>query len=89
MATKLVTAFDQLDAARVVRQVRAAAFVSLLAADDQLALDRADVRRLLARPLRIPSGPLAATGVVRGGPASPDVPPGEGEEEARLRTMSA
>jgi len=61
VAVKLLTAFDRVNAARVARQVRAAAFLELIAADAAIPADRAEMRRLLSRPLRVPPGPLAAT----------------------------
>jgi hypothetical protein len=61
LAVKLVTGFDRADSSRLVRQLRAAAFLEVLAAGDETALTRRGVDRLLGRPLRIPAALLAAT----------------------------
>ncbi|MEU3689974.1 hypothetical protein [Streptomyces narbonensis] len=86
VAVKLATGYAAVDTATVVRQLRAASFLSHLASASASApasssssssseeappaasapaaqpdkLTREEVRRLLARPLRIPPGPLAA-----------------------------
>ncbi|MFE5712550.1 hypothetical protein ACFQ7J_17290 [Streptomyces sp. NPDC056501] len=72
VAVKLATGYGVVDTATIVRQLRAASFLSHLATLSATAaapsaaaappdkLNRAEVRRLLARPLRIPPGPLAA-----------------------------
>ena len=81
VAVKLATAFDRVDAARIARQLRAAALVvSVADADRSLTLDRPEVRRMLARPLRIPPGPLAG---VAPRPVKPriDAPPDSGHDE--------
>ncbi|MER7486158.1 hypothetical protein ABTY20_09710 [Streptomyces sp. NPDC126497] len=59
VAVKLVTGFDRIDAARVVRQLRAAAFVVHMATNPT-ALDRTGARRLFDRPLRVPPRLLSA-----------------------------
>jgi hypothetical protein len=62
LAVKLVTGFAMVDTARLVRQLRAAALVSDIAAGDHPAsLNAAAVHALLARPARIPPELLAAT----------------------------
>ncbi len=58
VAVKLTTGFDRLDAVRLTRQVQAAAFIEHLA-DQGGSLDASKAQRLLARPLRVPPGPLA------------------------------
>ncbi|MEW2488384.1 hypothetical protein [Streptomyces sp. NPDC048411] len=84
VAAKLITGFDRIDAGRVVRQLRAAAFLIHMAANSTGKLDRAEVRRLLARPLRIPPRPLAAVT-----PSQPEVladrAPTDGRTEERER----
>jgi len=60
VAVKLVTGFDRVDAARVVRQLQAAVFVAHVADVDPSTLGRSEVGRLLTRPLRMPPAPLAA-----------------------------
>jgi len=72
LALKLVTGFDRVDAARLVRQLRAAAFLEHLAGDDPAALTVASVAELLGRPARIPHALLAATAP---SPRAPTAPP--------------
>jgi hypothetical protein len=76
VAVKLATGYGAVDTATVVRQLRAAFFLSHLASASTASsaasgapstptpppdkLNGEEVRRLLARPLRIPPGPLAA-----------------------------
>ncbi|WP_395366139.1 hypothetical protein ACHGLA_33710 [Streptomyces sp. YH02] len=103
VAVKLVTGYGSVDAATVVRQLRAAAFLSHLAALISASsaagpgapaatsadkLDRAEVRRLLARPLRIPPGPLAAVAQPPGASRVQRTPDeGPAEERARTETL--
>lgn len=73
LAVKLVTGFAMVDSARLVRQLRAAAFVRDLAAGDHPAtLNAAAVNALLTRPARIPAELLAA---IRATPAPQPAPP--------------
>jgi hypothetical protein len=82
LAVKLVTGFAKADTARLVRQLRAAAFIRELAAGDLPdGLDAARVRSLLARPARIPAELLAAT---RATPSRQPVPP-RPDDEGRQR----
>ncbi|MBC2932948.1 hypothetical protein [Nocardioides sp. zg-1228] len=87
LAVKLLTAFDRVDAARIAGQVRAVAFLELIATDAAVPADRTEMRRLLSRPLRIPPAPLAATArtPVRRQPPPPrdtDQPGHDGDREA-------
>ncbi|MEV6330547.1 hypothetical protein [Streptomyces sp. NPDC051909] len=84
VAVKLATGYGSVDTATVVRQLRAASFLKHLATDVSAAaaapgtpadstpppdkLNLTEVRRLLARPLRIPPGPLAAVAHPAGEP---------------------
>jgi len=83
LAVKLITGFDRIDSARVVRQLRAAAFLQVVAAGDASELTRHELDRLLGRPLRIPPVILAAT-TTR--PLSRQPAPGDddGERDRRL-----
>ncbi|MFF0476566.1 hypothetical protein [Streptomyces sp. NPDC004284] len=103
VAVKLVTGYGSVDAATVVRQLRAAAFLGHLAALTSTAsaagpgtppsttpdkLDRAEVRRLLARPLRIPPGPLAVVPQPSGAShVRRTADEGPAEERARTETL--
>ncbi|HEU4945046.1 MAG TPA: hypothetical protein VFT10_07775, partial [Solirubrobacterales bacterium] len=81
LAVKLVTGFAMVDSARLVRQLRAVAFVRDLAAGDHPAtLNAAAVNALLARPARIPAELLAATHAKPPPQPAPPRPDDEGEE---------
>jgi hypothetical protein len=86
LAVKLVTGFAVVDTARLVRQLRAAAFVRDLAAGDHPAtLDAAAVKALLARPARIPTDLLAATRATPPPRLAP--PPADDEGKERIEGL--
>jgi hypothetical protein len=82
LAVKLVTGFDRADSTRLARQLRAAAFLQHLASTDDGELTRAELERLLGRPLRIPAALVAAAAVRRGSP-TPVEHDDHGERERR------
>ncbi|MFG2563228.1 hypothetical protein [Streptomyces sp. NPDC048496] len=83
VAVKLVTGFDGIDARMVVRQLRAAAFLTHLADNEPGTLDRAEAWRLLTRPLRIPPGLLGAA--AQPGERPVGQPPVDDQAEERER----
>lgn len=83
VAVKLLTGFDRVDVARVAGQLRAAALLGS-AAQDASVLGHAEIRRLLSRPLRVPSALLAAVAPARSQGRSEE-PPSDGGDEQRQR----
>ena len=81
LAVKLSTGFDRADAARLVRRLRALALLETLAADDSGSLDRATLKGLMQRPVRVPPTLLGALADAAPPPV-PDTPVDDGH---RLR----
>ena len=81
LAVKLVTGFNRVDSTRLARQLRAATFLQYIAATDNGELTRAELERVIGRPLRMPATLVAAVAARR--ESSPPVEHHDNDERER------